>query len=72
MDRIRAVTDNPGMVWTRELSDPATLGDEQRDEMYGLLLEHTTRWGRGSTGMESVLEFPIYIFQDRLETRSEH
>jgi hypothetical protein len=28
---------------TRELSDPAALGDDQRDEMYGLLLEHTAR-----------------------------
>jgi hypothetical protein len=43
VDRIRAVTDNPGMVWPRELSDPATLGDDQRDEVYGLLLEHTAR-----------------------------
>ena len=41
--RIRAITDNPNLVWTRELSNPSTLGDEQRDEMYCLLVDHAKR-----------------------------
>ena len=31
------------MVWNRELCNPSTLGDDQRDEMYCLLVDHAKR-----------------------------
>jgi len=43
VDRIRAVTDNPNLVWNKDFNNPTTMGESQRDVMYQVLVEHATR-----------------------------
>jgi len=43
VDRIRAVTEDPAIVWNKALNDPGSLGEHQRDDLYTILVEHTNR-----------------------------
>merc|ERR1719228_197769 len=43
VDRIKAVTDNPNLVWNKDFNNPTTMGESQRDVMYQVLVEHATR-----------------------------
>jgi len=43
VDRIRAVTEDPAIVWNKALNDPGSLGEHQRDDLYTVLVEHTNR-----------------------------
>ena len=43
VDRIRAVTDNPNLVWNKDFNNPTTMGESQRDVMYQVLVDHATR-----------------------------
>ena len=44
VDKIRQVTDNPSMVWTRDHSSPDNMSEMARDEMYVVLVQHINRW----------------------------
>jgi len=43
VDRIRAVTDNPNLVWNMDLNNPTSMGESQRDMMYQVLVDHASR-----------------------------
>jgi len=43
VDRIRAVTEDPAIVWNKALNDPGSLGEHQRDDLYSILVEHINR-----------------------------
>lgn len=40
VSKIREVTDNPKLIWTRDLEDPASMTDGQRNDLYSLLVHH--------------------------------
>ena len=44
VDRIRAVTDNPNLVWNMDLNNPTSMGESQRDMMYQVLVDHASRF----------------------------
>ena len=43
VDKIRVVTDNPNMVWNKDLNNPTTMEESQRDAMYQVLVTHAAR-----------------------------
>ena len=44
VDKIRQVTNNPSMVWTRDHSSPDNMSEMDRDKMYVLLVQNINRW----------------------------
>ena len=43
VDKIRVVTDNPNMVWNKDLNNPTSMEESQRDTMYQVLVSHAAR-----------------------------
>ena len=43
VDKIRVVTDNPNMVWNKDLNNPTAMEESQRDTMYQVLVTHAAR-----------------------------
>ena len=43
VDKIRVVTDNPTMVWNKDLNNPTAMEESQRDTMYQVLVTHAAR-----------------------------
>ena len=53
VDKIRVVTDNPNMVWNKDLNNPTAMEESQRDTMYQVLVSHAAR----SVSVISVLKW---------------
>jgi len=43
VDRIKAITENTNMIWSKDLNNPSRMGEMQRDQMYLVLVEHAAR-----------------------------
>ena len=43
VDKIRVVTDNPNIVWSKDLNNPTSMEESQRDTMYQVLVSHAAR-----------------------------
>ena len=43
VDKIRVVTDNPNLVWNKDLNNPTSMEESQRDTMYQVLVSHASR-----------------------------
>ena len=43
VDKIRVVTDNPNLVWNKDLNNPTSMEESQRDTMYQVLVGHAAR-----------------------------
>ena len=63
VDKIRVVTDNPNMVWNKDLNNPMAMEESQRDTMYQVLVSHAARLDESLLGDGMELNFKYLSFK---------
>ena len=63
VDKIRVVTDNPNMVWNKDLNNPTAMEESQRDTMYQVLVSHAARLDESLLGDGMELNFKYLSFK---------
>ena len=63
VDKIRVVTDNPNMVWNKDLNNPTAMEESQRDTMYQVLVSHAARLDKSLLGDGMELNFKYLSFK---------